>query len=296
MKIETKEIGSYSPKQVVCYSGGHSSAIVAINAVKNQGAENVVLLNHDINPNIETSDTKRFKNDVAEYLGTDITYANHANWETATPTSVCVENKGFKFGNSPIQCTKHLKTEPFKKWINENDPLRLHTYLYGFDANEQHRVNRRIGEMAKIGCKTDYPIVTQRKNLKIINTVQIDIDPPNNYENFKHANCQGCLKAGWQHWYIINAHRKDIWEEAKQGEETLGHAVHKNDKGIPVYFEEYEELFYQMYLQGIPTTEHIPDKKFWATVRRDVKQSSLLCQVDDAMRFDNTMACTSCTG
>ena len=67
-------------KHVVCYSGGHSSAIVAIEVVRKFGAENTILLNHDINPDIEDSDIKRFKNEIADYLGIKIMFANHQRW------------------------------------------------------------------------------------------------------------------------------------------------------------------------------------------------------------------------
>ena len=55
-------------KYVVCYSGGHSSAIAAIETARRYGAENVILLNHDINPKVEDADIKRFKKEVADYF------------------------------------------------------------------------------------------------------------------------------------------------------------------------------------------------------------------------------------
>ena len=66
-------------KHVVLYSGGHSSALAAIETVRQYGPENVILLNHDINPRTEDADIKRFKREVAEYLGLLITYANMAD-------------------------------------------------------------------------------------------------------------------------------------------------------------------------------------------------------------------------
>ena len=48
-------------KYIVCYSGGHSSALVAIEAVRKYGKENVILLNHDISKEVEHEDIKRFK-------------------------------------------------------------------------------------------------------------------------------------------------------------------------------------------------------------------------------------------
>ena len=35
-------------KHIVCYSGGHSSAVVALNVVDRFDSSNVILLNHDI--------------------------------------------------------------------------------------------------------------------------------------------------------------------------------------------------------------------------------------------------------
>ena len=55
-------------KYIVCYSGGHSSALAAVKAVRKHGKENVILLNHDISKNVEHEDIKRFKNEVANYF------------------------------------------------------------------------------------------------------------------------------------------------------------------------------------------------------------------------------------
>ena len=48
-------------KYVVCYSGGHSSALAAIETVRRYGSENVILLNHDISSKVEHSKIKIFK-------------------------------------------------------------------------------------------------------------------------------------------------------------------------------------------------------------------------------------------
>ena len=53
----------------VHFSGGESSAIVAIEVVRKFGKENVVLLNHDISPKVEDADAKRFKKEISNYLG-----------------------------------------------------------------------------------------------------------------------------------------------------------------------------------------------------------------------------------
>lgn len=143
-------------KKVVCFSGGHSSAIAAIETVRKFGKENVILLNHDISSQVEHEDIKRFKNEVAEYLDIPITFANMDNWETKTPIKICRELGGFKFNNSPVLCTYHLKTLPFEKWLKSNFPIKKGEIredleiIYGFDREETARIQRRssiLGQM-----------------------------------------------------------------------------------------------------------------------------------------------------
>ena len=40
-------------KHIVCFSGGHSSAIVAIEVARKFGKENVILLNHNIKGGVD---------------------------------------------------------------------------------------------------------------------------------------------------------------------------------------------------------------------------------------------------
>lgn len=87
---------------VVCYSGGHSSALVAVEVVRRFGPGDVILLNHDINPLVEDSDIKRFKREVAEHLGLPITYANHPDIESKDQFGVVVDAKAFKVGNGGV--------------------------------------------------------------------------------------------------------------------------------------------------------------------------------------------------
>ena len=188
-------------KHIICYSGGHSSALVAIEVARKYKDEKIILLNHNINSNYEDKDIKRFKNEIAEYLWLDITYANYEGMENPiNHLDLSIKKKGFKFGNN-VMCTYELKTKPFHKWLkenyNENDII-----YYGFDKDEMHRVQRRIGILTKDGYKSDYPLALW-KDRTIIETKEIGIRKPLQYCSFKHSNCIGCLKAGRQHWYVV---------------------------------------------------------------------------------------------
>lgn len=258
-------------KFLVCYSGGHSSALVAIEAVRKYGKENVILLNHDISPEVEHQDIKRFKNEVAEYLGLSITYANMENWETKTPLRVCRDLGGFKFGNSPILCTTKLKTEPFHKWLKENYPVSKGqtrediTILYGFDANEKVRIQRRTGVLGQQGYKTDYPLAFWERTIQ--STEEIGIKRPCVYELHRHANCIGCLKAGMQSWYLVYCLYPSIWKEAVETEEEIGFSILK-DK----FLIDLEPKFKQMKCQGMVPSEKINAKTFWSKVEKELQE------------------------
>lgn len=257
---------------VVCYSGGHSSALVAVEAVRKAGKESVILLNHNISPEVEHEDIKRFKREVADYLGLPITYANMPGWETQTPLKVCAKKQAFKIDVSQVPCTYNLKTLPFRKWLTANYPATMDspnkevTILYGFDANESHRIQRRSGIMALQGYKTDYPLALWDRTISEIE--EIGINKPVTYGIFKHANCIGCLKAKKQHWYIVYCLYPQIYQEAKEVEGKIGYSI------IPgAYLQDLEAKFGAMRRAGILPGEKMKHQTFWSCVRKTLNET-----------------------
>lgn len=256
-------------KHIVCHSGGESSALVAVEVVRKFGPENVVLLNHDMHFSVEDADIKRFKREIADYLELPLTFANRRN-ATQDQFDVCVESKAFKVGSGSELCTSRLKTEPFFDWLAENADSDNTVIYYGYDdtAKERVRMQRRIGVLGSMGWSTDYPLVTwQDRTIHAVS--EIGIAKPRTYDTFIHGNCIGCLKAGWQHWYIVYCTRPDIWLKGKWAEEEIGYAIHY-DNGRPIYLEDMEPRFGAMKAAGVPATENIPQQRFWAQARKIV--------------------------
>lgn len=253
-------------KHIVCYSGGHSSALVAIEVVRRFGKDSVILLNHDLHVSAEGTDIKRFKKEVADYLGVDITYANHPEYDKKDQFDVVVDAKAFKVGSGTALCTHRLKTGPFEKWLKGNAQDKENFIIYyGFDLGEKARIQRRSSVLGQMGYKTDYPLALW-ENRTIYSTNEIGILPPNTYNVFKHANCIGCLKAGKQHWYIVFLTRPDVWEKAKNTEDMIGYSIIKG-----VFLDELEPVFQQMKELGITTTEHEKGVSFFARVRKEFR-------------------------
>lgn len=269
-------------KHIVCYSGGHTSAIASVESVRKYGRENVILLNHDINERVEDPDIKRFKKEVADYLNIPITYANMPGVEEKDQFDICIELGAFKYGiQSSALCTRELKTKPFHDWLKLNYPATPPQVrddveiIYGFDMNEPQRITRRVGIMATMGYKTDYPALWQNRTIREIE--EIGITRPKTYEIFNHANCKGCLKAGKQHWYIVYCLYPDIWEKAKQAEQEIGYSILR-DK----YLQELESEFEMLKNKTLPATEKIKPQKFWATARKYISEEDILpCECAD---------------
>lgn len=252
-------------KHIVCFSGGHSSGIVAIEVVKKYGKENVILLNHNINPSKEDADIKRFKIEVAAYLGLPITYANYKGIEDENlipdQFDISLKKKGFK--NPDAFCTYKLKTEPFERYLAANFPDKNCIIYYGFDDDEQSRIQRREMILGEKGYKTDFPLANWPDTLEA--TEEIGIPRPLTYSTYKHGNCAGCLKGGIQHWYVTYCNRPDVFAKASFTETQLGYSILKDQRQTPakpLYLAELEPTFAKMKCAGVPQTEHYPEAKF----------------------------------
>ncbi len=302
-------------KHIICFSGGHSSALVALEVANRFGTENMILLNHDINKRVEHEDIKRFKNEVANYLNLPVTYANHPEVETKDQFDICVDNKAFAVrsagGSDPI-CSNRLKTKPFYEWLKANIPNKNCVIYYGFDASEKNRVERRQRILGKDGYQTDYPLALwYEEDIYLYNeapgidlfevelkakyfgkriyqsTEQIGIKPPLTYTEFKHANCTACLKAGQQHWYIVYCNYPELWNKAKETEKTIGHSILKEG-----YLKDLESKFADMKKLGIPATEKIDRFTFWHEVKKKLKHLNTF-NPDDTELFGCGVECVA---
>lgn len=264
-------------KYIVCFSKGHSSALATVETVRKYGKENVILLNHNISSQVEHEDIKRFGNEISEYVDIPITYANMEDYEELTPLRVCRKIGAFQAQVGQALCTYNLKTKPFYEWLKQNYPADAENprddirIIYGFDANETHRVQRRVGVIATQGYQCEFPLLEERT---IYNTEEIGIPRPITYKIFNHANCIGCLKAGRQHWYVVYCLRPDIFKEAVEAEKEIGFSIIKE-----TYLEELIPKYEEMKSKGICPNDKENSQTFWAKVNNILpeQQSFLPC-------------------
>ncbi len=243
--------------------------------MRKYGKENVILLNHNISSHVEHEDIKRFKQEISDYCGVPITYANMENFENMPPLEVCKKLGTFSAGTHKAFCTYNLKTEPFYRYLEANFPKSTDTHvIYGFDWNEDNRINRRTDIIKAMGYTPEFPLAEQNRTINA--TEEVGIMRPSTYSTFKHANCIGCLKAGRQHWYVVYCLRPDIFEEAKQAEEQIGYSIIKG-----VYMKELEPKFKEMKEQKRITPNDIENSAtFWARVESVLPEQESLFPCD----------------
>ncbi|WP_436501687.1 hypothetical protein [Actinokineospora sp. HUAS TT18] len=107
-------------------------------------------------------------------------------------------------GNSRIApCSKILKQQPARRWLQANaDPANTTLYV-GVDASEVRRVRGiRAGWSP---WTVEFPLVDEpdlTKEAMLAEARALGLTPPTAYvEGFAHANCGGrCVRAGQRHW------------------------------------------------------------------------------------------------
>jgi len=263
---------------IVCFSGGHSSALVAVEAVRKYGKNNVILLNHDIclldkasGKAGEHEDIKRFKNEVADYLKIPITYANMQGFENKDQLDIAMGIKAFQVDVGKALCTYNLKTLPFYKWLDNNFPSNIEKpredikIMYGFDMNEPDRIQKRSSVLGAKGYYTDYPLAFGNRTIQ--NIEEIGIKRPITYKIFKHANCVGCLKAGRQHWYVVYCLYPKIFQKAIQAEKQIGFSIIKD-----IFLEELIPIYEDIKSKGICPNDIENSASFWAKVNKTLPE------------------------
>jgi hypothetical protein len=212
-------------KHLVQFSTGVASAEVAWRVVARHGPGDVTLLTADTLA--EDEDNWRFAREVHGRLG--------CQWvilaDGRTPMQVgrdekCVPN------NRMAVCSKILKRELLRTWIDANcDPDGTIVYL-GYDWTEPHRAEaaRKPWAPWNVQCP-----LTERPNLWKHQLFGLfrdrGIEPPRLYGfGFEHANCGGaCVRGGQAQWSLllqVNRSRYLEWEaEEEASRELLGKDV-----------------------------------------------------------------------
>lgn len=219
---------------VAMFSGGASSAYVAYYIVQKYGKENCVLFFTDTL--WEDIDNYRFMEEVAEYIGMEITY----RIDGRTPEEVFHDVRFL--GNSRMaKCSEELKVRQTLIYLEElRDEHNLEPILYfGIGPHEQHRaINlQNFYEHNPIEpIATRFPMIetfTEDLDTKKIIRDEWKIALPRMYGlGFSHANCAGrCVRGGLGHYALLYKVWPDQYAEQEAMEERFRE---KFDKDVSI--------------------------------------------------------------
>lgn len=267
------------PVHISMFSGGASSAYVAYNMVQQYGRDNCILF--FTNTLWEDEDNYRFMDEVAEYVGLDIT----ERIDGRTPEEVFYD---YRFlGNSRLaKCSEELKVYQTITFLEElRDEHNLEPILYfGIGPHEKHRAEN-LTEFYK-----HHPLEPIETRFPMIDTFTEDIDVKGIIENewgiklprmysiteemrpdlaekgikgFSHANCGGrCVRGGYQHYALLYAVWPERYKEQEEMEERFREHFEKDvsilkKDGGPFTLKDYRE---QLERDGVEKSLNIKDE------------------------------------
>jgi len=200
---------------VVMFSGGIGSWATAKRVANEHGTHDLTLLFADTL--MEDEDTYRFLDAAAANVGGRFVRLCDGRdiWQVF---------RDVKFlGNSRIDpCSRVLKRELMRKWVEEHcSPLTTTVYL-GIDWSERHRAERyeRYWQPYIVRTPlTEPPYITKRQMLDAATSE--GLPKQRLYEwGFQHANCGGgCVKAGQAQFELLLRRMPDRyrwWEDREQ--------------------------------------------------------------------------------
>lgn len=128
-------------------------------------------------------------------------------------------------GNSRLApCSKILKQQPARRWLEHHADPATTTLYVGIDAGE----TRRIPGIRKgwAPWRVEFPLATEpdlTKEDMLIEARACGLDPPHAYrEGFSHANCAGlCVRAGQAHWLRLLDQHPDRFADYEQREQEF---------------------------------------------------------------------------
>ncbi len=218
---------------VVMFSGGVGSWATAKRVAERYGTDDLQLVFADTK--MEDPDLYRFLREAgANVGGKQVVLAEGRNpWQ--------VFNDVRFLGNSRVDpCSKILKRQLIRTWLNEHHDPR-HTVVYlGYDWTEVHRQDKAArfwSPWVVESPMTEPPLRSKEEMLDGLRAA--GIAPPALYElGFPHNNCGGfCIKAGQAHFKLLletMPERYAFHERMEQGiREMLGKdvAIMKDRRG-----------------------------------------------------------------
>jgi hypothetical protein len=237
------------------FSAGVSSAVATKIAL--QKYPDLLIIYQHIND--QHPDTLRFVNDCEKWFERPV-LRMQGKYKTVDEA---VRGSGFLVSAYGAGCTRLLKRRLRMDWEAEN-PSR-HTYIWGFDANEDDRAQNRMAEMPKHDHA--FPLVEHGLDKKTVHGIieVAGIKRPAMYDmGYPNNNCIGCVKGGAGYWQKIKKDFPDVFQSRAKLERVIGRSILRRNKES-VFLDELPDDF------GRDMKIIVPECGFFCEVPHDNK-------------------------
>lgn len=206
-------------KHVVQFSTGAGSAEVAYRVATEHGVDDLWLLTADTK--VEDADNWRFAREVVHDLGLPL-----GRWivlaDGRTPMEVGRDLRVVP-NNRMAVCSRVLKRELLRRWIDDHCNPYEDTIYLGFDWTEpeRHEAAEPHWQPFRIESPLLHPPYVGKPDLLDKFRTERRIEPPRLYGmGFHHANCGGaCVRGGQAQWELLLRVNKPLfldWEAEEQ--------------------------------------------------------------------------------
>lgn len=209
-----------SERFIVQFSTGLGSAEAARRRIFSHGPKAVVLLTADTR--VEDPDNWRFAHEFVNKLGRGCEW--HILADGRTPMQVGRDHRVVPNNRMAI-CSRVLKRELLRTWIDANCDPRTDRITIGFDWTEQPRIDdaRPLWSPFVLDlpmCEVDQ--LVDKFALESLYRDDFGIEPPRLYgKGFAHANCGGfCVRGGQAAWALGLKHDRLTYLQWEAEEET----------------------------------------------------------------------------
>ena len=183
-------------RHVVMFSSGISSWAAAQRVKEAHPQEEILLLFADVK--MEDEDNYRFLVDAVHNLALPVIWPVDPKGRDVWDV---FRSERFLGNTRADPCSKFLKRQPMRRWLEKNcDPKKTTVYI-GYDWEEPHRIENAARYWKPWPLRAplaEPPFLSKDQVMDLARDQDPPLEPPRLYaQGFPHANCGGfCVKAG----------------------------------------------------------------------------------------------------
>lgn len=205
---------------VAMLSGGKGSWGAVRYMIDGQGVDPASITGLFTDTNSEDDDLYRFLRESTANLGVELVHIDNGGmtvWDAF--------RKARMIGNTRLSvCSRMLKQEPARKWLEENTDPEVTTVVVGIDFTEAHRlvaIERNYLPWSVVAPLTERGSWHKRRVDEEL--AKAGIAQPRLYaQGFPHNNCAGaCVRGGQGQWALLLARNPGRYAEQERQENEM---------------------------------------------------------------------------